>query len=58
MKSDTTKNAAQDNQKTSITKTAYRHIPGLKLERKTTKKNTRSADLILAVYKNVLGQQG
>ncbi len=58
MKGNTTKNAVQDNQKTSITQPVYGHITGLKLEHKTTKQDTKSVDLTLAVYQHALGQQG
>ncbi len=56
MKSKTTKKAAQDNQKTSITQTVYGHIPGLKLEHKTMKHG--SIALTLSMYQHALGQQG
>jgi hypothetical protein len=57
MKSDTTKNAAQDNQKTPITQAVYSHVPGLKLEHKTTNQDGKSVDLTFAMYQQVLGQQ-
>jgi hypothetical protein len=58
MKINTTKKYRARQPKTSIIQVVYGHIPGLKLEHKTTNQDGNSVDLTLAVYKNVLGQQG
>jgi hypothetical protein len=57
MKSSTTKKYRARQPKTSIIQVVYGHIPGLKIERKTTNQDTNSVDLIRAVYRHVFGQQ-
>jgi hypothetical protein len=58
MKSDTTKKYRARQPKTPIIQVVYGHIPGLKIEHKTTNQDANSVDLIRAVYQHVLGQQG